>query len=278
MKAFTYIREVDLMIFDLSGLPVLQSLFCTCTYFQEFDTEWYWKLRIERDFSGASKHKSPSESSREQYIGLFSFVDKGKIPERLDALILLKETGHTFNVSEIEDISYVIGAYGDMEMLKWVDSQQISLNYVGKFAAEYGHLEILKWLHNEKGQVFDYKVLNVAIKNNQLEILKWLLKIRPLYLINLDLDHAGRRGYLEILKLLFSHECHCISSTAIGSAALAGHFNILEWSENVKIKPEWPVINMYNLPKSIDGVKWLLERGAYPRPGDLNYLFKVLLH
>ena len=96
-------------------------------------------------------------------------------------------------------------------------------------AAAFGQLEVLKWLRTEEASADWDNACALAAMHGHLEVLKWL---REEASANWDKEttwHAAREGPLELLQWVVEHGCPW-GGTHLFSAAYAGRADVVEWA------------------------------------------------
>jgi len=192
---------------------------------------------------------------------------------------------------------------GNLELLQYVIEKGAELpDDTLDFAAESGSEITVQWLHDKRGLPWTHKVCARAAAGGHLSLVQflrsqhcewestttyWAATEGRLSVLQWAVEHGcpikidfvvlwtvAGRGYLEVLEFLFQHDPEVCSGIdlciLIGSAALGGHFSVLEFLYPFRSKCDfvtitYPIIQCKK-PSTLKVIRWLLEQAHWILP------------
>jgi hypothetical protein len=186
--AMTGVGPIDINILLQMDDQTLTSACQTDRYISSLcRNEELWRLKIEKDYSGAGEYKNIDRSWREYYKilrGIRRDADGANGAASFGYLDVLKwlASSQPPILPNRGGVSLAAGG-GRLDVLEWLASlpSPILPNVINaNFAAEGGHLDVLRWmallhtpiLPNSSGA-------NMAANSSRLDVLEWMASLRP---------------------------------------------------------------------------------------------------
>lgn len=246
--SITHIPEITSKIL----LPLnYKDLIAACETNKDFDRvcrdDYFWKLKVERDYGDIVSDKPSNITYRQQYADLVNIRN----PKRAARL-------------------------GRLDILKWLAKHNIfarEYEYDASSAAIDGRLEILKWMIQTGSPFPSQYSINSVARNGHLEVLKWLATTKNLYPDKYGANHAAMRGHLEVLKWLAQYNIYP-DAEVVSSVAEHGDTEILKWLAQrdrsdfglppTDVSPDRFVVNLAAFRGRLDALKEFAKDGIYP--------------
>lgn len=246
-----------LILLELSCSEFLRVCQTSREYYEYSQDQVFWKMRLEKDYPGASKFKPEdltySEHYRQFYISfkLHNPAEAGYFPV-LDWMVEKGDKPDLFWV-------YYPDETLSLRLMEWLLQHGKTLHDNRLLdAADHGHLKVLKWLEAHE-MIPDSDTADRAIETGQLEVLKWLARkgIFPSWGADLAVEH----GHLEVLKWMYE-EHNMLPS--IESVMMVFSLEISKWLEEKGIPPIQENANTAACGGSLEILEWLETRGIMP--------------
>lgn len=225
--------------------------------------DYFWKLKVARDFKDAGQHKPTTISHREQYRDLISIgTYRASEIGRLDVLIALENKGIRPHQYE----SDLAAANGHLELLEWMESKGYPHPdlYGANEAAKNGQIKVLEWLEQRGYTLPNLIGANHGAMHGRIEVLNWLNE-RGIHPDQKGANWAALNGQLEALEWMEERRYACPDQAGANMAARSGHLEVLKWMERRGRPPGLAGANGAAENGHLCVLKWMDRRG-YPHP------------
>jgi hypothetical protein len=273
----------------LLSLPY-KDLISACLTNKDFNKvcqdEYFWKLKVERDYGMLTQYKPTDITYSQQYIDLLDAKDPHPKPisdaarkDQLELSRLLAQGG--FNGMMVVNLDQQnaneAARNGRLDILQWLSQHNIYPDRAGThYAAVRGHLEVLKWLAQMGKFSPTQKTANDAASYGQLEVLK-LLAQHNTYPNEDGANKAAHNSYLEILQWMAKARNLYPNQIGIDNAAARGHLKVLQWLAQTKnarpnqnVYPSQEGVNFVAFFGHLEVLKWLAQQNIYPDQNGAN--------
>jgi hypothetical protein len=142
-------------------------------------SQYEWKYRIEGVYHSAAEGGQlkiiqwlrENDYPWDSHVG--QYAARGG---HLETFVWLHEHGFPLDKDSIKATIHSAIAYGHLEILKWLKTQECTFDYYTLWlAAQNGHFEIFKWLREQKCP-WDKSISYIAKENGHLELLQWAIE------------------------------------------------------------------------------------------------------
>lgn len=180
-----------LILLELTYPEILQVCLSSREYYQYCSDEVFWRMKLERDYPGASQFKPEGLSFIELYRQFYQ-VD----PRRLDDMTRLRLS----RLSSLNKYSLIEAtARGYLPVIKWLTQQGILPDsWITNFVALNGHLSTLEWLAHYD-ILPDHRVMNALIDSGRIDILEFMAQHGVLPRRE-HIFYAERKGKIDVLE------------------------------------------------------------------------------
>ena len=162
--------------------------------------DYFWKMKVERDFGMVTQYKPNNITYRQQYKELMNATDPDKAAGdgRMDLLINFARK----DLHPMKGGANLAAENGHLDVLKWlVETFRVYPDIDGALkAAEKGRLDVLQWMAGIEDGYIDEEVVNMAAEYGHLDIVKWIASSKGLYPDEEGIMRAAASGHVELIN------------------------------------------------------------------------------